>query len=553
MTKKEKTTNTKEDKQTAKIKRLVRVGDKHMNKVKKENNKTGNYVIYNCEDLTAEMMEHLLANGGKIVDENMKPVKKNEVSFGTFEVGRLVASTFLKNPDNKPYVRHIDGNKLNNNVNNLEWSDKMDDDENKNDSKKVSDVIVKSEREELHIEPDMIFKTKTGDVVELYKINYGNVSDEKENNPKEIKKGGLNPKPDRVVEDATGKQIELYKINEEGLDGHRISICGKVWSSHNEKFLNPQKRNGYKGFSYNGGHHAVHRLVAKTFVANTDDKPYVNHIDENKLNNDASNLEWVSQKENTQRHCKEISHSRQVKQIDPKTGEVVKIFDQVSGAATAIKLTPRAIQLVLNGQNKSAGGYYWEYVNADNYADNLTVDDLKDAKKVYTYKNYYVFKDGRIYNSINKKFLKPVLNASGRQYVTFSKDQSKKNCYVQRVVADHFLPNKPCDNSEVVHINGITTDNRVENLKWSNKTQKNVVVMPMPAPVPVQVQDIDPVNNDVDQENNDVDQENNDVDQENNNPVEEPKVVKKEIKKVVKKKEKNVVKKNVKKVVKKNK
>ena len=44
----------------------------------------------------------------------------------------------------------------------------------------------------------------------------------------------------------------------------------------------------------------VHRLVAEAFIENTHNKPFVNHIDNNGLNNNAANLEWCTQSENLQ-------------------------------------------------------------------------------------------------------------------------------------------------------------------------------------------------------------------------------------------------------------
>lgn len=84
---------------------------------------------------------------------------------------------------------------------------------------------------------------------------------------------------------------------------YRVSDKGEVFSVRTNKILKPTiGRDGYSKVVFSVGNKRktlrVNRLVATTFVDNPNNKPIVNHIDGDKLNNKSTNLEWVTEQEN---------------------------------------------------------------------------------------------------------------------------------------------------------------------------------------------------------------------------------------------------------------
>lgn len=100
---------------------------------------------------------------------------------------------------------------------------------------------------------------------------------------------------------------------------------------------------------------SIHRLVAEAFIPNPENKPRVNHIDTNRWNNYALNLEWAT-------HQEDVDHSvsKPVIQFNKQGVEIAR-FKSANEASRRTGIFQGSISNVCRGLGKTAGDSKWKY------------------------------------------------------------------------------------------------------------------------------------------------------------------------------------------------
>ena len=161
----------------------------------------------------------------------------------------------------------------------------------------------------------------------------------------------------------------LYQVSSEG----RVKSL-KRKGRKNEYILKPVVTNcGYSQVGLRSGGKQkmfkVHRLVCQAFHENPDNKPQVNHINEIKTDNRASNLEWSTAKENMNHGTRNSRAGKAIAKANSKQTEqytldmeLIKVWPSAREAERKTGFDQSTISKVARVKYKQAYGYIWKYI-----------------------------------------------------------------------------------------------------------------------------------------------------------------------------------------------
>ena len=277
---------------------------------------------------------------------------------------RLVAETFLPNPDNKPEVNHIDGNIHNNELFNLEWVTKSENIQHAFQTG-LNGKNIGSTKAVKMFTLDEVFICEYESVDKAAKDNNVRAQD-----ISKCCKGQLEDYGDfiwKYSEQISDEELQKEHVVLSDFPEYKIYRSGKIYSVKTHSWITPSNTRPYRRISLTNVQKKkklinVHRLMALAFVQNSYPANYdiVDHIDGDKWNNDPSNLRWCNSKMNAN-NSNTKKDTRGVKQYS-LADEFIREFPSLISAqqTTGVKYT--SILKACKRDQMSAGGYKWKYV-----------------------------------------------------------------------------------------------------------------------------------------------------------------------------------------------
>lgn len=161
-------------------------------------------------------------------------------------------------------------------------------------------------------------------------------------------------------------QVQSIPHIEARKDGRTVSVTGRIikQGEHYKGYKRVQLRIDGKPKSF-----FIHRVVAMAFIPNPNGLPEVNHIDEDKKNNNAANLEWCTHLENSRHGTRGARIGETHKRLNIKgkpvaqyttDGELIKAYPSGSEAARQTGFSQGNIWSAVHSK-KVAYGYVWKY------------------------------------------------------------------------------------------------------------------------------------------------------------------------------------------------
>lgn len=285
----------------------------------------------------------------------------------TKQVHRLVAEAFIPNDDTiKKHVNHIDYDKLNNHVNNLEWISVSENNKHahqKSERKSTKVAVIKWNM-------DMTNPVYYDSLASARKAFGSCVSDSLAGRAKHAY-GYIwtyENKPENIVDIS---KLDLHTFKQ--IDNHPsflISIEGRIYNKSRNRFLTPRKTGLYMSVVLDKKHYCIHRLLATYFIdkpENYVDNWIVNHIDGNKLNNKIDNLEWLSPSDNTIHAYKTGARNTKVILQKDLNGNLIQEYLNATRASLVLNvghnLNSQILKACKNKDKCILYGYRWEFKN----------------------------------------------------------------------------------------------------------------------------------------------------------------------------------------------